>query len=172
VGGFHPEEAERMTEPSGTPRFRIYFEPLPVYRHEDPLVAAANAGPSWTVEFVPALEGSLPHRRFALWHPMDLAWPQFFKLQAVDQAPSMATLLSGVPDKLKLLMPDLPEEVFHALTANQIVSIAAKAWQGPGETVVETQAREADAANPPAGGRDLATSSRSPLASSPGGMAN
>lgn len=161
-----------MTELSTTPRFRIYFESLPIYRHDDPLVAAANAGPSWMVEFVPAVEGSLPHRRFALWHPMDLAWPQFFKLQAVEQELSATALLSGVPEKLKFLMPDLPEEVFHALTANQIVSIAAKAWQVPGETPADTQTREADAANPPAGERVSATSSRSPLASSPGGTAN
>jgi hypothetical protein len=172
VGGFHPEEAERMTEFVTTPRFRIYFEALPSYRHDDPLVAAANAGPSWTVEFVPTVEGSLPHRRFALWHPMDLAWPQFFKLQAVEQELSATALLSGVPDKLKFLMPDLPEALFHALTANQIVSIAAKALQVPGESATEAAGREADAVNPPAGERVSATSSRSPLASSPGAMAN
>jgi hypothetical protein len=100
-----------MAEPTPTPRFRIYFEPLTVYRHEDPL---------------------------------------------------------GVPDKLKLLMPDMPEDIFTALTANQIVSIAAKSWQVPGEQPLESQAREADASNPPAGERASAMSSRSPRDSSVG----
>jgi hypothetical protein len=157
-----------MAEPTLTPRFRIYFEALPVYHHDDPLVKAANAGPSWSVQFKPADDpGALP-RAFALWHPMDLSWPLFFKLQAIEQELSGAALLSGVPDKLKLLMPDLPEDVFTALTANQIVSIAAKSWQVPGEQPLESQAREADAANPPAGERVSATSSRSPRDSSVG----
>jgi hypothetical protein len=170
VGGFHPEEAERMTEPSGTPRFRIYFEPLPVYRHDDPLVAAANAGPGWMVEFVPFDLGTLPHRRFELWNPLNTRMRAFIKIRT--EALQGGVTLEDMPDTVKILMPSLPEDVLEALTANQMFSISAKAWQVPGETAAEIQAREADAANPPAGGRDLATSSRSPLASSAGATEN
>jgi hypothetical protein len=156
-----------MAEPTATPRFRIYFEPLPVYRHDDPLVAAANAGPSWSVQFKPADDpGALP-RAFPLWHPMDLQWLPFSKLQAIDQEVSSGGHLSRVPEKVKLLMPDLPDDVLTALTANQIVSIALKSGQIPGEEP-ETQAREGDAANPPAGERASVTSSRSPRDSSAG----
>jgi hypothetical protein len=161
-----------MAAPTATPRFRIYFEPLSIYHHDDPLVKAANAGPSWSVQFKSADDPAALPRAFALWHPMDLSWPLFFKLQAIEQELSGAALLAGVPDKLKLLMPDLPEDIFTALTANQIVSIAAKSWQVPGETVPETQAREADAANPPGGERASATSSRSPHGSSAGATAS
>jgi hypothetical protein len=159
-----------MTELSSTPRFRIYFESLPIYRHEDPLVAAANAGPSWMVEFVPFDLGTLPHRRFELWHPMNTRMREFIKIRTAALEPNFT--LTDLPDNVKILMPSVPEDVFEALTWNQVSSIAAKAWQVPGENAAEMQAREADAANPPAGGRDLATSSRSPLGSSAGATEN
>jgi hypothetical protein len=159
-----------MAEPTATPRYRIYFEPLAVYHHDDPLVKAANAGPSWNVQFKPADDPAALARSFALWHPLDLQWAFYCKLQAIEQELSGSFNLSRVPDKVRLLMPDLPEDLFTALTANQILSIAIKSGQVPGEQPLE--AREVDAANPPVGERASATSSRSPRDSSAGATAS
>jgi len=152
------------------PRVRIRFlaaAPAARSDDDDPLLVAANAQYSWRLQ-VTEVGQPAPLGEWGLWHPMDLFSAETIKLLSIER--EMAGLSSDgylirIREQIQLLVPDLPTEVFDRLTAQQILAIGLKAWQRPGETKKESAVREADAANPPVGERDLASSSRSPAGS-------
>jgi len=155
------------------PRVRIRF--LPNARaaaggDEDPLVVAANAEHSWMLE-VTEVDQPAPLGQWPLWHPFDRVSAETIKLLSIERETAglaQGAYLERIREQIQLLLPELPDEVFGRLTAQQLLAIGTKAWQRPGETRKESAVREDDAANPPGGGRDLASSSRSPAASSGG----
>lgn len=160
-----------MTEPTQkkTRGVRIRFTPVipPPAEGDDPLVAAANPRPSWILHVDAAA--------FDLWHPLDLESSDTLKCLAIEreiQGVSSEAYLTRVRDQVSLLVPDLSPELRDRLSGHQLLAIGIKSWQRQAETKAEAKERTADAANPPDGERDSASSSRSPAASTVGATAS
>jgi hypothetical protein len=166
-----------MAEPGKSarkPRVRIRFvaslRAASPRDDDDPLVAAINPEPTWTleVEAPPA-----PVKAYGLWHPMDLASGDTLKLLSIERDTAGldgAAYIGRIREQVLLLIPELDDEVFEQLSTQQLLAIGRRAWQRPTETKPEASAREADAGNPPGGERASAISSRSPDGSLVGAM--
>lgn len=161
-----------MAEQSSTKRrrVRIHFHPGPradrPRDEQDPLADAANASPGWILEVSEEGAGSLG--TWELWHPSDIPSLETIKVVSIERdvaALSNDEYIARVREQIQLVLPDLPAEVFERLTHRQLLAIGEKCWQIPGETKKESAERKADAANPPGGGPESASSSRSPHAS-------
>lgn len=98
---------------------------------------------------------------FSLWHPKDLPSADWLRLIAIEgetATPDGGHFITRLREQVRILMPDVPEELFERLTYRQLDVIGARSLEEP----------ETDAANPPGGERDSAPSSRSPHGSTAG----
>lgn len=156
-------------------RARITFRPGPRATSrvdaEDPLVDAANPKAAWLLEVFADGE---PLGEWELWHPIDLLSADTLKLLSIERDVAGKPgdqVVARVREQIQLLLPELPAATFELLTHRQLLAIASKAWEEPGEDRKTAAERKEDAANPPAGERAPDSSSRSPLAASAGATA-
>ncbi len=159
-----------MADSTKRPRLRLTFVPVQRAAEDDPVSAAIDPRPSWTMTITengnPSALGSFP-----LWHPHHLLAGDYEKVMAIRNEVAdlpAAEYMARCRSQIQLMADELPAELVGRLTAKQMVAIVERCWAWPSESKEETKERKADTANPPDGERASDSASRSPLASTAG----